>query len=84
MTEVRVEDGGGSSLRFMDVDGFLYPAFPVDYIRGMRDLEIRPDDVLVCAYPKSGQLFFPYKVSRMLLSLPTLFIILFLCLFLSL
>ncbi|XP_070180425.1 sulfotransferase 1C2-like [Littorina saxatilis] len=54
MTEVRVPDGGGSSLHLVEVDGFRYPPFPEDCIRAVRGLDIRPDDVLVCAYPKSG------------------------------
>ena len=49
-----MEDGNGSSLTFLEVDGFRYPPFPVDVIRNLPDLPIRPDDVIVCAYPKSG------------------------------
>ena len=56
MTEVRIEDGNGSSLRFLDLDGFLYPPFPAHYIRSIPDMQMRPDDVIVCAYPKSGEI----------------------------
>nr|KAG5700580.1 hypothetical protein BaRGS_015376 [Batillaria attramentaria] len=54
MSKVVVPDGAGHSLRFLEVDGFRYPDFPLESVRGVRDFEIRSDDVIVCAYPKSG------------------------------
>ncbi|XP_025091438.1 sulfotransferase family cytosolic 1B member 1-like [Pomacea canaliculata] len=54
MTQVRVADGAGQSLRFLEVRGFMYPDFPIESIRGVPQLAIHADDVIICAYPKSG------------------------------
>ncbi|PVD31238.1 hypothetical protein C0Q70_06650 [Pomacea canaliculata] len=53
MTQVRVADGAGQSLRFLEVRGFMYPDFPIESIRGVPQLAIHADDVIICAYPKS-------------------------------
>lgn len=55
MTQVRVADGAGQSLRFLEVRGFMYPDFPIESIRGVPQLAIHADDVIICAYPKSGK-----------------------------
>ncbi|XP_076438906.1 sulfotransferase 1A1-like isoform X2 [Babylonia areolata] len=54
MTLVEMADKSGSTLKLLEVDGKLFPQFPVDNVKNYRQLPIREDDVILCAYPKSG------------------------------
>jgi len=60
MPIVKVEDGSGSSLRVLDVDGYYAPTFDLvvpnqeEEFRNVRNWTGREDDVLICAYPKAG------------------------------
>ncbi|XP_041378163.1 sulfotransferase family cytosolic 1B member 1-like [Gigantopelta aegis] len=54
MPPIKISDGGGGTLSLFEIDGRYYPRFPEDALRGVKSLKIRQDDVIVCAYPKSG------------------------------
>ncbi|KAL8565146.1 hypothetical protein ACOMHN_003933 [Nucella lapillus] len=68
MSEIRVEDGHGGCLTMLDVDGYRYPNFPADIVRNIRHLHVRSDDVIVCAYPKSGT-HWVWEIVRQMLAL---------------
>lgn len=59
MPVVKVADDSGKTMTVMDIDGYYLPVIRVPYdqereIRGMTDWSARADDILICAYPKSG------------------------------
>ena len=54
MPLVKFADAAGDTLLVMEVDGHLYPKSSEDTIRGISNVTIRNDDVMICAYPKSG------------------------------
>lgn len=59
MPAVKVADDSGKTMTVMDIDGYYLPVIRVPYdqereIRGMTDWSARADDILICAYPKSG------------------------------
>ncbi|KAK7095855.1 sulfotransferase 1A1-like [Littorina saxatilis] len=54
MTTVKLTDKSGCSLTVIELDGKFYPAFPVDNLKNYRTLPLTDDDVILCAYPKSG------------------------------
>lgn len=65
MTEAFIKDDGGESMKVRVIDGYSLPCFPVpnaeDEFLSMPNWEVRDDDVMVCAFPKSGsisQLFY--------------------------
>ncbi|XP_059171752.1 sulfotransferase 1B1-like isoform X2 [Physella acuta] len=56
-----VTDRFGNTFHFGNAGGFWHPPFPLgadtDYrthLRNITDMEIRPDDVMICSYPKTG------------------------------
>ncbi|XP_071094439.1 sulfotransferase 1A1-like [Haliotis cracherodii] len=56
--EIRVADDGGDELTMLSYNGRKYPRFPVTMdtnpLEQLPSVEIRSDDILVCAFPKSG------------------------------
>lgn len=54
MALVEQPDAGGNTVRLLKINNFLYPPFSADVIEGVPDVEIRSDDVIICAYPKAG------------------------------
>ncbi|XP_076443172.1 sulfotransferase 1B1-like [Babylonia areolata] len=67
MTLVEMPDKSGSTLKLLEVDGKLFTRLPVDNVKNYRHLPIRHDDVILCAYPKSGTHWL-WEVSTMLLA----------------
>nr|KAG5703855.1 hypothetical protein BaRGS_031489 [Batillaria attramentaria] len=41
-------------MRLVDVDGRKFPDFPVENLTSYQSVPLREDDVILCAYPKSG------------------------------
>lgn len=59
MPVVYLTDDGGARLRCLDIDGYLIPTFNIipnheQEYRSMPEWQPRDDDLMVCAYPKSG------------------------------
>lgn len=63
MSLIEITDRKGRTFKWTEVDGHFWPAsvtehyFPTDPVTQMeavKTFEIRPDDVMVCAYPKAG------------------------------
>lgn len=60
MPVVRISDDAGDTMTLVDINGRFFPVLRTPgydqetEIRGMGSWEARCDDVLVCAYPKSG------------------------------
>ncbi|KAK3731943.1 hypothetical protein RRG08_045002 [Elysia crispata] len=54
MALIEQPDAGGNTVRLLKINNFLYPPFSADVIEGVPDVEIREDDVIICAYPKAG------------------------------
>ncbi|KAL5016124.1 hypothetical protein ScPMuIL_005713 [Solemya velum] len=59
MPVVKVKDDAGDSLTVLDVGGKVYyPTFPIpdheNEVKSIPDWHARDDDILICAYPKSG------------------------------
>uniref|UniRef100_A0A0B6Z6Q1 Sulfotransferase domain-containing protein n=1 Tax=Arion vulgaris TaxID=1028688 RepID=A0A0B6Z6Q1_9EUPU len=57
----QVTDRFGNTIHFGDAGDYWHPPFPIgantDYrthVRNIEDMEIRPDDLLICSYPKTG------------------------------
>lgn len=65
-------DDAGDTIAVLEVDEFHYPAFSVpnleDEMRSMPTWKARDDDVLLCAYPKSGELIFNFKLHALMQS----------------
>ncbi|XP_013421060.1 sulfotransferase 1 family member D1-like [Lingula anatina] len=56
MTTVCVEDANGDAMTLVEWGGVYFPAFPgiVPRLNAIGTLEFRPDDILLCTYPKCG------------------------------
>ncbi|KAJ8308661.1 hypothetical protein KUTeg_013535 [Tegillarca granosa] len=59
MPVVYLTDDGGARLRCLDIDGYIIPTFNIipnheQEYRSMPEWQARDDDLMVCAYPKSG------------------------------
>ncbi|XP_041361170.1 sulfotransferase family cytosolic 1B member 1-like isoform X2 [Gigantopelta aegis] len=67
MPLVKYRDAGGDTLLVLEVDGYLYPKTPEEVVRGIKDVTIRDDDVMICAYPKSGT-HWVWEITRCILS----------------
>ncbi|XP_059154338.1 sulfotransferase 1B1-like [Physella acuta] len=49
-----VYDADGVEMRLCEVDGKLLPCFNMSNITGVKDVQLRDDDVLLLGYPKTG------------------------------
>ncbi|XP_055957181.1 sulfotransferase 1B1-like [Patella vulgata] len=66
-------DKSGNELKTIDLDGVPIPAFPEEglgkshgeHFRKLKEMTIRDDDVIICAYPKAGTHWI-WEVSQML------------------
>ncbi|KAL3871378.1 hypothetical protein ACJMK2_039383 [Sinanodonta woodiana] len=58
MSVVSFADAGGDHITFLQVDGELYPNHggveQANEIRASANAKARPDDIILCSYPKSG------------------------------
>lgn len=61
-----ISDRSGCKLKVLDLDGRLFPAFSLDELKAYPSIRVRDDDVILCAYPKSGTHWL-WEVSMMLL-----------------
>ncbi|XP_067671923.1 sulfotransferase 1A1-like isoform X2 [Haliotis asinina] len=52
--EIRVPDDGGDEVTLISFNGRKYPMFPATALETLPSVEMRSDDILVCAFPKSG------------------------------
>lgn len=55
MTTKYFTDKSGCSLRVVELEGRLFPDFPLENLKSYRDLPLRDDDIILCGYPKSGK-----------------------------
>ncbi|GFO08647.1 sulfotransferase family cytosolic 1b member 1 [Plakobranchus ocellatus] len=67
MALIEQPDAGGNTVRLLKINNFLYPPFSADVIEGVPDLEIREDDIIICAYPKAGT-HWVWEIARYLLA----------------
>ncbi|XP_033748045.1 sulfotransferase family cytosolic 1B member 1-like [Pecten maximus] len=72
MPVVKVKDDHGKTMTLREVDGFYLPVIRVPYdqekeFRDRTDWTARSDDVLICAYPKSGT-HWVWEITCMLLN----------------
>lgn len=60
MTEIFVEDDGGSTVKTYDVGGYRVPKFGKriaeikDIFDNVPNIAVRDDDYVLCSYPKTG------------------------------
>ncbi|KAL8619915.1 hypothetical protein ACOMHN_015199 [Nucella lapillus] len=66
MTSVEMPDKAGCTLKLLQVNGKLYPQFPVENLKAYQSYPLRNDDVIICAYPKSGTHWL-WEITNMLL-----------------
>ncbi|XP_067664875.1 sulfotransferase 1A2-like [Haliotis asinina] len=65
---VDAPDDGGDTITSLNDNGFLIPNFPDGPgIEGVRSVRIRDDDVIICAFPKSGT-HWVWEITRELLT----------------
>ena len=64
MSIKKIPDKSGNTLTVLDYKGRLVPAFDIRSIEGVATFKARPDDVIICAYPKSGKLFIFFEIKR--------------------
>ncbi|XP_052218476.1 sulfotransferase 1A1-like isoform X2 [Dreissena polymorpha] len=66
-----IDDGSGETLRVLEVDGYFAPTFDTNQqeeeFRSIPNWPLKPDDVLICAYPKAGTHWL-WEVSSMLVN----------------
>ena len=54
MSIKKIPDKSGNTLTVLEYEGRLVPAFDIKAISGYAKFQAKSDDVIVCAYPKSG------------------------------
>jgi len=60
MSLVEIPDDAGDLFPCVEHDGHIFPTFePVDIIENLSSIDIRDDDIIICAYPKSGESIYP-------------------------
>ncbi|XP_070206124.1 sulfotransferase 1B1-like [Littorina saxatilis] len=65
---IKPEDKGGETISLLDLDGDYFPPdLQPDVIRDLMKFNFRPDDVIICSYPKTG-CHWIWEITRMLLS----------------
>lgn len=59
MATVTFGDPEGRTIRAIEIDGFRYPPFPgiEDRVRKLPNMKVREDDILICSYPRSGEMY---------------------------
>ncbi|XP_067671893.1 sulfotransferase 1A1-like [Haliotis asinina] len=65
--EIRVPDDGGDELTLISFNGRKYPMFPATALETLPSVEMRSDDILVCAFPKSGT-HWVWEITRLLVA----------------
>ena len=55
-----IDDGTGETIHVLDLDGYFAPTYELmpnqeEELRSLPDWKCRPDDVIICAYPKAGE-----------------------------
>ncbi|WAR03194.1 ST1B1-like protein [Mya arenaria] len=53
----KLDDGTGETVRVLEVDGYYAPTFDMNQEEDFRSIPnwpLKPDDILICAYPKAG------------------------------
>jgi len=66
-TNYKLTDRRGNSYTVCKVDGRVYPCFGISRLSTVQDITIRPSDVILCGYPKTG-CHWVYEILHMLLS----------------
>ena len=55
MTTEKVTDASGHSLTLLNYRGDWLPVFPLESVKRLETFQFRDDDILISAYPKSGE-----------------------------